>query len=187
MQIVLKTLQTDSGDQPGSSCLSPKQKIKGDVGSWAQMRALQLRAVHRPGMVGDLSGLLCGRRRCCPPTPHALHPKCTPLPCSLFLAPRPPLTALQPDPSCHLSQDAVLTGGHACVLCVSPAWRSSRQALRVRGMGCAPKSLGKPREHASGAGRTKPRPPPPNTPCKTRKERSPAGAGGREPACLRTP
>lgn len=29
MQIVLNTLQTDSGDQPGSDCLSQKQKIKG--------------------------------------------------------------------------------------------------------------------------------------------------------------
>lgn len=36
MQIVLNTLQTDSGDQPGSSCLSQKQKIKGDLGSWAK-------------------------------------------------------------------------------------------------------------------------------------------------------
>lgn len=87
MQIVLKTLQTDSGDQPGSSCLSPKQKIKGDVGSWAQTPALQLRALRWPWVVGDLSGLLCGRRRSRPPAPHALHPKRTPAPCSLFPAP----------------------------------------------------------------------------------------------------
>lgn len=38
MQIVLNTLQTDSGDQPGSSCLSQKQKMKGDVRRWVGAR-----------------------------------------------------------------------------------------------------------------------------------------------------
>lgn len=36
MQIVPNTLQTDSGDQPDSSCLSQKQKIKGDLRSWSE-------------------------------------------------------------------------------------------------------------------------------------------------------
>lgn len=49
MQIVLNTLQTDSGDQPGSSCLSQKQKIKGDMQSWAQWPAPQLQAVQAQG------------------------------------------------------------------------------------------------------------------------------------------
>lgn len=64
MQIVLKTLQTDSGDQPGSSCLSKKQKIKGDVWSWAQWSVSQLWAEASPGWrvpdgAGDLYELLC--------------------------------------------------------------------------------------------------------------------------------
>lgn len=47
MQIVPNTLQTDSGDQPDSSCLSQKQKIKGDLRSWSETPP-QLQAVGRP-------------------------------------------------------------------------------------------------------------------------------------------
>lgn len=65
MQIVLNTLQTDSGDQAGSSCLSQKQKMKGDVQSWAKWRAPQPVGCCRPGAEGprwgcNLYGLLCG-------------------------------------------------------------------------------------------------------------------------------
>lgn len=68
MQIVLNTLQTDSGDQPGSDCLSQKQKIKSDVRSWAQWPASQLwtaagSGLRVPGGTGDLYRLLCGLRK----------------------------------------------------------------------------------------------------------------------------
>lgn len=50
MQIVLNTLQTDSGDQAGSSCLSQKQKMKGDVQSWAKWHLPSLWAAAGPGL-----------------------------------------------------------------------------------------------------------------------------------------
>ena len=49
MQIVLNTLQTDSGDQPGPSCLSQKQRIKGDVRSWAGGTPPAVGPAGRPG------------------------------------------------------------------------------------------------------------------------------------------
>lgn len=59
MQIVLKTLQTDSGDQPGSSCLSKNQKIKCDVGSRTQCYASRLWAEASPGWRSQVELATC--------------------------------------------------------------------------------------------------------------------------------
>lgn len=98
MQIVLNTLQTDSGDQAGSSCLSQKQKMKGDVQSWAKWRAPQPVGCCRPGAEGprwgcNLYGLLCGP---VPPTLSILNATVHHSPPLSSLFPRPVLTLTSP-------------------------------------------------------------------------------------------
>lgn len=96
MQIVLNTLQTDSGDQPGSGRLSQKQKIKGD---WEAGPSLALPAV------GCAQARLEGPRRGCRPAraplwveeaqraPGSQHPKCVRSPSSLGPSPGLALTS----------------------------------------------------------------------------------------------
>lgn len=78
MQIVLNPLQTDSGDRPGSRCLSQTQKIRGDLPSWAETPAPRCGLCAGPGggprWGRDWSGLLCGWRRHL--GPHTQHPGC---------------------------------------------------------------------------------------------------------------
>lgn len=96
MQIVLNTLQTDSGDQPGSSCLSQKQKMEGDARRWVGERP-------PPWALGGR-----GRR---PEHPAPGLPHASALPACRLPAPGSPCCWVPPGTSVHAPLWPGLAGG----------------------------------------------------------------------------
>ena len=129
MQIVLNTLQTHSGDQPDSGCVSQTQKRKGDSPSWAGTPApscgLCAGPAGGPRWGWDVSGLLGGwQRRWGPPVLSTLH---APIPhaasCWLWL----PLVSTSPAAwrclvslCCHPSILTPASPGGQCALSLGP-------------------------------------------------------------------